>query len=381
MDLSRTTAERNQFQSVLEFAESELNENVGSDDEASVFPREKWKRCAEFGVLAWAIPEQNSGTGMSTVQSSFLMEALGQGCSDNGLTFALGAQMWSVLKTISEFGTAKQIEDTLPALMAAKTIGAFAITEASSGSDAFNIKTSAIAKDEGYILNGEKIMITLAPVADVVIVFAVTDSDAGQWGLSAFLIPTDLPGIKLLPNRTKMGLRSVPFGNLSFTDCHVPATALLGNTGAGASIFNHSQSWERSLVLAPQVGAMQRLLNLCVVFSKQQQRSGNKISKYQAVSHRIANMRIRLEASRLLLYKTAWQLDTDEMSVMEAAITKTYISEAFVDTCHDAIAIHGGVGYICETGIERQLRDAIGATLYGGTVDVQRNIIARLLGL
>ncbi len=221
----------------------------------------------------------------------------------------------------------------------------------------------------------------MAPIADFFIVFASTNPEAKQWGLSAFLVNAANPGCTVHNNNPKMGLRSIPFGEIDFTNCEVPASALIGKLGAGASLFNFSQSWERSLVLAPQVGAMQRILNLSTTFCNQRERFGSPIGKQQAVSHRIANMRMRLETSRLLLYKTAWALEQNQQCTLEAAITKTHISEAFTQTCHDAIAIHGGAGYISENGIERQLRDAIGATLYGGTVDMQRNIIARLQGV
>ncbi len=381
MDFSRSSEVELKYKQTRDFASAELNGDVIERDSNSVFPIELWKRCAEHGVLSWFMPEAYGGGGHSALTTSYLLEALGHGCCDNGLTFALGAQLWSVQKSILQFGTTDQIERYLPGFMKGTIKGAFAITENGSGSDAFALTTTAQRDGDSYVLNGEKCMITLAPVADVAIIFAVTNPDAGQWGLSSFLVDTRTKGLRQSDNIPKMGLRTVPFGNITLNNCRVPVTCLLGSEGSASSIFNYSQSWERSLVLAPQLGAMQRLIDQSITFSKQRMRSGQSIGKFQSISHRIANMRIRLETSRLLLYKTAWLLDTGKQSVTEAAIAKTHISEAFVATCSDAIAIHGGSGYLTETEVERQSRDALGATIYGGTVDIQRNIISGMLGV
>lgn len=381
MDFSRSADEELLYEQTRVFADAALNGDVIERDKNSQFPHELWQECADHGVLGWFMPESFGGRGYSAITSSYLLEALGQGSRDNGLTFALGAQLWSVQKALLQFGTPEQIEKYLPAMIKGSAIGAFAITESNSGSDAFALETTAQRDGEDFILNGEKCMITLAPVADLAIVFAVTNPDAGQWGLSAFLIDTKSKGCSLSENIPKMGLRTVPFGNISLAQCRVPASSILGSEGSASSIFNYSQSWERSLVLAPQLGAMQRLIDQSVAFAKQRKRSGQPIGKFQSVSHRIADMRIRLETSRLLLYKTAYLLDSGKQSVTEAAIAKTHISEAFVQTCYDAIAIHGGAGYLTETELERQSRDALGATIYGGTVDIQRNIISGMLGL
>ncbi len=381
MDFSRSAEENAKYQQTKDFAGAVLNGDVIERDLGNVFPADLWKRSAEQGVLSWFMPRDCGGDGRTALATSYLLEAMGHGCHDNGLTFALGAQLWSVQKPILQFGKVDQIERYIPGLMKGAVMGAFAITESGSGSDAFALSTTAQRDGDSYILNGEKCMITLAPVADVAIIFAVTNPDAGQWGLSSFLVDTKTEGLSLSDNIPKMGLRTVPFGNITLDNCRIPVACLLGAEGSGCSIFNYSQSWERSLVLAPQLGAMQRIIDQSIAFSKQRTRSGQSIGKYQSISHRIANMQIRLETSRLLLYKTAWLLDSGKQSVTEAAMAKTHISEAFVATCSDAIAIHGGSGYLTETELERQSRDALGATLYGGTVDIQRNIIAGMLGV
>ena len=309
------------------------------------------------------------------------MQSLGQGCTDNGLPFALGAQLWSVQQPLLHFGTPEQIQAFMPGLISGENIGCFAITEPNSGSDAFAIETTATRDGDDYILNGKKVMITLAPVANVAIIFAVTNPDAGLWGLSAFLVNTDSQKLTRSDNRPKMGLRTVPFGDITLDNVRVPCTSLLGGEGAGAAIFNDSQRWERCLVLAPQIGALRRLIQETVAFAAGHKRAGAAIGEHKSISHRIANMRISLEASSLMLEKCSLLLDQNRQCQLEAAIAKTFISESFLKACQDAVAIHGGAGFLTDSEIERHMRDAVGATLYGGTVDIQRNIIAGLTGL
>jgi alkylation response protein AidB-like acyl-CoA dehydrogenase len=381
MDFSWSEEQERLFASVVRFAKEELDERIIEREAAGDFDADLWRRCAEFGVLGWAAPERFGGSGHDFLTTAHLMEALGYGCADNGLTFALGAQMWGVQPALLHFGSEEQQSRYVRRSVGGEWIAAFGMTEEVSGSDAFALETSAVRDGSAYVLNGEKVLVTLAPIADLAIIFAKTRPDAGRWGISAFLVEADTSGYTAHPVEHKMGLRTVPLGRITLEDCRVPASHLLGKEGAGASIFNFSQGWERSLVLAPQLGAMQRLLDDCVGVARGRKRGGVPIGKHQAVSHRIAEMRLRLEISRLLLYKTAWLQQNDRPSLMEAALTKTFLSEAFVQSSMDAIAVHGGNGYKTETGIERNLRDAVGGTIYGGTVDIQRNIIAGLMGL
>lgn len=381
MDFGWSEEQLQGYASVVQFARDELDPRIVERDASGAFDHELWRTCAAFGVLGWAVPEEYGGAGHDFMTTAYLMEALGYGCVDNGLTFALGAQMWGVQMALLHFGSDRQRDDYLRPSARGDRIISFAITEDGSGSDAFGLQATAVRDGEHFVLDGEKTLITFAPIADASIVFAKTDPDAGRWGISAFLVEADSPGYTAHPVEDKMGLRTVPFGRITLDGCRVPADALLGKEGAGASIFSFSQGWERSLVLAPQLGAMKRLLEECVDVARTRKRAGVPVGKHQAVSHRIADMRLSLEMAQLLLYKTAWLQQNDRPNLMEAAMAKTFLSEAFVQASLDAIAIHGGEGYKTAAGVERNLRDAIGATIYGGTVDIQRNIIAGLLGL
>jgi alkylation response protein AidB-like acyl-CoA dehydrogenase len=255
------------------------------------------------------------------------------------------------------------------------------MTEPDSGSDAYALRTRAERTGDGYVLNGSKTFVTSAPMADVAVIFATIDPSLGMWGITAFLVERGTPGLRIGRAIDKMGLRTSPMGEIFLEDCRVPAEARLGPEGAGARIFNSSMEWERSAILASHVGAMERQLEECLQYARERRQFGQPIGKFQSVANRIAEMKVRLETARLLLYKVAWLKQAGKPAVMEAAMAKLYLSECFVESSLDAVRIHGGYGYTTELEVERDLRDSIGGTLYSGTSDIQRNVIARLLGL
>jgi alkylation response protein AidB-like acyl-CoA dehydrogenase len=297
------------------------------------------------------------------------------------LIFALNAQMWSVQHPILTFGTQAQKQRYLPGLCRGELIGAHGMTEPDSGSDAYSLRTRAEKRDDGYVLNGNKTFVTNAPIADLALIFATTKPELGQWGVTAFLVEKGTPGLMVSRDLEKLGLRTAPMGELILQDCYVPEENRLGSEGAGASLFGSSMEWERSFILAGHVGAMERQLEACIRYARERRQFGQPIGGFQAVSNRIADMKVRLETARLMLYKVAWLKTIGKPAAMEAAIAKLYLSECFVQSCQDAIRIHGGYGYVTEFELERDLRDSIGGTLYSGTSDIQRVVIAKWLGL
>jgi clorobiocin biosynthesis protein CloN3 len=234
---------------------------------------------------------------------------------------------------------------------------------------------------EDYVLDGEKSFASNAPVADVLVTYAVTDPEAGYFGVSAFAVPADLPGIELGAPLAKMGLDGCLAGRVRFSGCRVPASHRLGDEGQGSAIFQHSMDWERAVLGALYLGVMRRQLDQCVGHAQSRRQFGSAIGRFQAVSHRIVTMRQRLEGARLLLYRACWLLDHGRDRTGAVALAKLAVSEAAVANGLDAIQVFGGRGYLSEDGIERQLRDAIPATVFSGTSEIQRELVAREEGL
>lgn len=381
MDFAWTPEQEKFRASVVQFAEQQLNDNVPERDRGSEFSRANWVKCAQFGLLGLPVPEEYGGVGADILTTMLVMEGLGYGCRDQGLVFMLNAQMWSVQHPLIRFGTEEQKNRFLPRLVSGELIGAHAMTEPDSGSDAFGLRTRAIKRDGGYVLNGTKMFVTGAPVCDVAVVFATEDPSQGRFGISAFLVERGFDGFKVSEDIDKMGLRTAPMGEVILQDCFVPESHRIGPERAGVEVFNSSMEWERSCILASQVGAMERQLEDAIEYARTRKQFNQAIGKFQSVSNRLANMKVRLETARLLLYKVAWLKKMGRDATMEAAMAKLHLGESYVQSSLDAIKTYGGYGYMTEFEVERDLRDAIGGTIYSGTSDIQRMIIARLLGL
>lgn len=367
--------------SILEFAAAALTEDIVALDRSGTFSREQWNKCAEFGILGLAVPEEYGGSGHDILTTMMALEALGSGCRDNGLLFALNAQMWAVQAPIQRFATPAQRERYLSPMVRGEMIGAHGITEPGSGSDAFAMSSTATRRGDGYVLNGTKTFVSNAPIADVLLVFASTSRARGFMGITAFLIDKGHPGLTIGKPIEKMGLRTAPYSEVVLDDCVVPVEARLGKEGNGGTIFKHSMGWERSCILASNVGAMERQLQACVAYAQERQQFGQPIGKFQQISSMLVEMKLRLETSRMLLYRAGWCRAQGEEAVEEVALAKLHISESFVQSSLAAIQIHGAYGYSTEVGIERDLRDAIGGRVYSGTSEIQREIIARHMGL
>jgi alkylation response protein AidB-like acyl-CoA dehydrogenase len=381
MDFSWNEEQQAYKASAIHFAKQELNQGVMDDDHDERFPQERWQKCAEFGVLGLPFAEQYGGAEADVLTTMLVMEGLGYGGKDNGLLFSINAQMWAVQHPIQEFGSPDQQEKYLPQLISGEMIGAHGMSEPESGSDAYHMHTHAKKCDGGYVLNGSKTFVTNAPVAGLSIVFAMTAPEKGSWGISAFLIETGTAGFSIGKNIDKMGLRTAPMGELILEDCFVADENRLGAENTGALIFNNSMEWERACILGGHIGAMERQLETAITYARTRRQFKRPIGKFQSVSNRLVEMKIRLETARLLLYKTAWLKNEGKPAKMEAAMAKLYLSEVFTESSLDAIRVHGGYGYTSEFEIERDMRDAIGGVLYSGTSDIQRNIIASYLGV
>jgi alkylation response protein AidB-like acyl-CoA dehydrogenase len=381
VDFSLSAEQRELTEAAVAFARRELNQDLVKREDAGEFPREGWRACARFGVQGLPVPAELGGAGADIVTTALVMEALGYGCRDNGLLFSLNAQMWSVELPLVVFGTAEQQRAYLPGMVSGEVIGAHGMTEPGSGSDALHVGTRAERRGDCYVLRGSKQYITNAPVADVLLVYAVDPGRPGLAGLSAFLVDAGTAGLSVSGSFEKMGLRTSPMGEVTLQDCVVPAESRLGPEGAGMAIFNSSMEWERSCLFASVVGAMRRQLEACVGYARSREQFGQPIGKFQGVSGKLADMYVRLEAARSLIYRVAWLKQQGRSAPAEAAAAKLFTSEAWVRSSQDAIQVHGAYGYMKEAGIERDLRDAVAGTIYSGTSEIQRVVVARMLGL
>ncbi len=366
---------------VAEWAAAKLvDPTLAERDVACRFWSEGWMLAADHGIQGTMVDPAYGGSGHDVITALLRFEGLGYGCPDAGLVFALSTQVWTMQPLLAQFGSARQKQRYLPGLVDGTAKGAFCITEAESGSDTFAMSTTFTPTDGGrFLLSGHKSYVTMGPEADVFMVFATSDPQLGQWGVTTFLVDRNAPGVTVGPNRPKMGLRTTPFADVTFDDVELGADAVLGSVGSGAAVFSTAMEAERAFVLAVQIGAMERQLDDAVRFSRDRQQFGQPIGDFQAVGHRLAEMKLRHDNSRLQLYRSAALFALGRPSMEAAALAKIQASEAAVASSVDAILTHGARGYVTEFGVERDLRNTAGGIVYGGTSDIQRNIVARLL--
>ncbi len=367
---------------IVRFAREELNEGAERRDREQSFPHEQWKKCGRLGLQGLPVPEEYGGGGLDPLTTAIALEALGYGCHDGGLVFALCAHLLACVVPIWKHGSEEQKRHYLPGLCDGSLIAVNAMSEPDSGSDAFAMKTTAVRDGTGFRLNGTKVFSSNGHVADLAVVYAVTDPEKRAFGgISAFLVEKGASGFRPGQKYDKIGLRSCPLSELVFDDVHVGSDAVLGKAGGGADMFAQSMEWERICLVASHVGTMERLLERAVEQARTRTAFGQPIGRFQAISHRIADMKVRLEAGRLLTYRAAWRLGRTRTVSLDASIAKLFTSESLVESCLDTVRIFGGSGCVEEFGIERALRDSVASTIYSGTSEMQKNIIARWLGL
>jgi alkylation response protein AidB-like acyl-CoA dehydrogenase len=382
MDFSLTEDQQTLRDNIIRFAHEVLNDGTAQRDREQRFPLELWRKCGELGIQGLPVPEEYGGSGLDPLSCALALEALGYGCHDGGLVFSLCAHLLSCVVPLWHFGSEDQKRRYLPGLCSGTAVGVHAMTEPDSGSDAFAMRTKAERDGHGFRITGTKTFISNGPIADLVIVFALTDPAKGyHGGVTAFLVERETPGFEVTQHFEKMGLRTSPIGELVFDHLYVGPEAILAGLGAGSAVFTHAMDWERICLFASHLGTMERLLEKCLQHARTRRQFGQPIGKFQAIAHRIVDMKVHLEAARLLTYRAASRLGHSKTVGMDAAMAKLYVSESLVKSAMDTVQLHGGYGYMTEFDVERALRDAIGSTIYSGTSEMQRNIIARWLGL
>lgn len=367
-------------EAAFEFAQHMPTDMIERDRSAT-FDRDGWKRCAEFGVLGMPIPQEFGGLGLGLSELLAVMEGLGRGMRDQGLLFSLNAHLWTNSIPILRYGNESQKAKYLEPLCDGSLIGANAASEPDAGSDIFSMRTRARREGDHYVLSGTKTFVTNATVADVFVAYATVNPALGATGITAFIIERDTPGLVIDRTLDKMGLRTSPMAQVVFDGCRIPVEQRLGREGRGVLIFECSMEWERGCILASCLGVMRRQLDECIEYARTRKQFGKAIGKNQSVANRIVDMKVRLETCRPLVYRIGALKDANQDATVEAALAKLHVSESFVKSCLDAVQVFGGYGYMTDMQIERDLRDSVGSTLYSGTSEIQRNIIARGLGL
>lgn len=377
MDFNYTNRHREIKKKVRSFTLEVINQMDFVKEDNLQFTKEDWRVCGEAGLHGMPIPAEYGGESCDALTTVIALEELGYSCIDTGLPFAIAAQMLSCLVPIWKFGTEEQKKSLLPKLCKGELLIANSITEKNSGSDVYNMNTTAIKDEDGdYVLNGEKTMITNAPLSDMSLVYAVTQADKGYFGgITAFLADHQTEGLESSEELKKIGLESVKMGRQKYLNVKKSADAILGREGSGGPIFSLSMDWERACLGAIHVGLMKKILEFCIDFVKNRKVGNQYINKHQAITHQIANMKVRLHTSRLCIYEAAWSLENRSKSRINSSISKLYISEALEKTCFDAFKIMGGAAYLKGSFIESYLRDSLSATIYSGTSEIQRNII------
>jgi hypothetical protein len=381
MDLELSQQQQKLQEDAIRFAHSELDSDMIVRDAEGHFSREAWQRCADFGLLRMPIPEEYGGMGFPITDVIAVMEGLGYGCRDQGLLFSLNAHLWTTSIPILLYGTDLQKQKYLKSLSDGTLIGANAASEPDAGSDIFAMKTRAELNGDHYVLNGTKMFVTNAPVADMFVAYATLKPELGLMGITAFIIDRNTPGLSVSSSIEKMGLRTALMGKVTFNDCKIPCTNRVGREGRGVELFECSMEWERGCILATCLGHMKWQLERCIDHARSRKQFGQSIGKFQSVANLIVEMKIRLETCRPLVYRIGYLKEKNLPSLMESAIAKVHVSESYVQSSLDAIRVFGGYGYLTEHEIERDLRDSVGSILYSGTSEIQRNIIARCLKL
>jgi alkylation response protein AidB-like acyl-CoA dehydrogenase len=376
VDFSITDEQKAFRASVLDWANDVVAPGASERDRDGKWDAGVWKSFGDFGLAGLPIPEEYGGGGASILDCCLANKAIAEGGHDGGFNLSLGAHWVIGTVPIWLHGTEKQKQTYLPRLCDGSWIGAWASTEPEAGSDAAGLRTTAVRDGDEWVINGTKIFITNGPIAQLCTVLAKT-SDKGA---TAFLVETDNPGFRVGRELDKMGCRSSPTAEIALVDCRVPADAVLGvQDEALWRIAFECFDWERTVMMASAIGGMQSTLNAAIRYAKQREQFGRPIAHFQAIAHKLAEMKVRLEACRTAVYRAAWLKQNGQPHQMEASIAKFMCGEMSVQNALDAIQIHGGYGYLRDFPVERALRDAKLGSIGGGTSEIQKLIISRLL--
>ncbi|MCX5436317.1 acyl-CoA dehydrogenase family protein [Streptomyces sp. NBC_00056] len=360
-----------------DFVAREITPNVVGWDRAEEVDRHIVKKLGDVGFLGLTIDEEYGGSGGDHLAYCLVTEELGRG--DSSVRGIVSVSLGLVTKTVQSYGTEEQKREWLPRLTAGEALGCFGLTEPGTGSDAGSLTTRAVRDGDDYVINGSKMFITNGTWADVVLLFARSTDAPGHKGVTAFLVPTDTPGLTRRTIHGKLGLRGQATAELVLEDVRVPASAMLGPEGKGFSIAMSALAKGRMSVAAGCVGIAQAALDAAVGYAAEREQFGKSIASYQLVQELISDISVDVDAARLLTWRVADLIDRGEDFATAASKAKLFASEAAVRCANNALQVFGGYGYIDEYPVGKLLRDARVMTLYEGTSQIQKLIIGRAL--
>jgi butyryl-CoA dehydrogenase len=360
-----------------DFAQERLAPGAAKRDRESLFPREELKEMGELGLLGMLVPEAYGGSDTGVIAYAAALEEIAAGDGPCSTIMSVHSSVGCV--PILKFGNDEQRQRFLPKLASGEWIGGFALTEPQAGSDASNLKTRARRDGDHYVLDGAKQFITSGKNGQVIIVFAVTDPDAGKKGITAFIVPTDTPGYEVIRVEEKLGLHSSDTCQIAFSGMGIPAELRLGEEGEGYRIALANLEGGRIGIAAQAVGMAKAAFEAARDYARERSAFGKPIVEHQAVAFRLADMATRIEAARQLVFHAASLREAGSPCLSEASMAKLFASEMAERVCSDAIQIHGGYGYMADYPVERIYRDVRICQIYEGTSDVQRMVIARNL--
>jgi alkylation response protein AidB-like acyl-CoA dehydrogenase len=368
-------------ETVQRFVSKEIAPNVDEWEDAREFPRELYGRCAELGFLGLKFPEELGGQGGTHLHDAIWVEELARSGGSGGVAAGLNAHTSIAMPPIFNFGTEEQKQRWLVPGIAGEKIGALGITEPGAGSDVAGISTFARKVDGGYVVNGSKTFITNGVRADFLVCAVKTTQEGGHGGISFLVLEREMPGYEVAQKLEKMGWHSSDTGELAFTDVEVPDENLLGGENEGFKLIMANFAWERLLMAIGAVGAMQRLIEITINYAKEREAFGRPIGKFQAIRHHIAEMATKAEAARALTYNSLRLFYEGQDCIKEVTMAKLVTQRAVLEIADQSLQIHGGYGYMKEYGIERAVRDARLGPIGGGTDEVMKEILGKLMGL
>ncbi|MEI3618523.1 acyl-CoA dehydrogenase AcdA [Bacillus thuringiensis] len=362
---------------VRDFAKNEVAPTAAERDEEERFDRELFDQMAELGLTGIPWPEEYGGIGSDYLAYVIAIEELSRVCASTGVTLSAHTSLagWPIFK----FGTEEQKQKFLRPMAEGKKIGAYGLTEPASGSDAGGMKTIAKRDGDHYILNGSKIFITNGGIADIYVVFALTDPESKQRGTSAFIVESDTPGFSVGKKESKLGIRSSPTTEIMFEDCRIPVENLLGEEGQGFKVAMQTLDGGRNGIAAQAVGIAQGALDASVEYARERHQFGKPIVAQQGIGFKLADMATDVEAARLLTYQAAW-LESEGLPYgKESAMSKVFAGDTAMKVTTEAVQVFGGYGYTKDYPVERYMRDAKITQIYEGTQEIQRLVISRML--